>query len=72
MWFIQTLQFVYFTEYINISVVYMILKKNIYPNVQMFNVQFVVLKPLYYCFEETIGFDVKASFTSRPLSRLIR
>ena len=34
-------------------------------------IQFVIFKPLY-CFEETIGFDVKASFTSRPESRLIR
>ena len=34
--------------------------------------QFVILKPLSYCFEETIGFDVKASFASRPESRLIR
>ena len=35
-------------------------------------VQFVIFNPLSYCFEETIGFDVKASFTSRPESRLIR
>ena len=34
--------------------------------------QFVIFKPLSYCFEETIGFDVKASFASRPRSRLIR
>ena len=34
--------------------------------------QFVVFKPLSYCFEETIGFHVKASFASRPVSRLIR
>ena len=34
--------------------------------------QFVILKPLSYCFEETIGFEVKASFSSRPMSRLIR
>ena len=33
--------------------------------------QSVIFKPLSYCFEETIGFDVKASFTSRPVSRLI-
>ena len=34
--------------------------------------QFVIFKPLLsYCFEETIGFDIKASFTSRPVSRLI-
>ena len=33
---------------------------------------FVIFKPLSYCFEETIGFDVKASFASRPLWRLIR
>ena len=35
-------------------------------------IQFIIFKPLSYCFEETIGFDVKASFTSRPVSRLIR
>ena len=34
--------------------------------------QFVIFKPLNYCFEETIGFDVKESFASRPLSCLIR
>ena len=34
--------------------------------------QFVIFKPLSYCFEETIGFDVKASFASRPVLRLIR
>ena len=28
--------------------------------------QFVIFKPLSYCFKETIGFDVKASFASRP------
>ena len=34
--------------------------------------QVVIFKPLSYCFKETIGFDVKASFASRPLSHLIR
>ena len=34
--------------------------------------QFVIFKPLSYCFEETIGFDVKVSFASRPASCLIR
>ena len=34
--------------------------------------QFLIFKPLSYCFEETIGFDVKTSFASCPLSRLIR
>ena len=34
--------------------------------------QFVIFKPLSYCFEKTIGFDVKASFAICPLSRLIR
>ena len=38
----------------------------------IFFIQFVIFKPLSYCFEETIGFDVKASFVSRPESRLIR
>ena len=34
-------------------------------------VQFVAFKPLRYCFEETIEFDVKTSFASRPVSHLI-
>ena len=34
--------------------------------------QFVIFKPLSYCFEETTGFDANTSFTSRPVSRLIR
>ena len=34
--------------------------------------QLVIFKPLSYCFEEAIGFDVKASSASRPVSRLIR
>ena len=42
--------------------------REIYPT----NHQFVIFKPLSYCFEETIEFDVKASFASRPVSRLIR
>ena len=33
--------------------------------------QFAFFKRLSYCFEETIGFDVKVSFASRPVSRLI-
>ena len=33
--------------------------------------QFVIFKPLSFCFEETLGFDVKASFANRPVSRLI-
>ena len=33
--------------------------------------QFVIFKLLLYFFKETIGFDVKASFASHPLSRLI-
>ena len=28
--------------------------------------QFVIFKPLSYCFKETKGFDVKASFASCP------
>ena len=31
-----------------------------------------IFKPLSHCFEETIEFDVKALFASRPLSSLIR
>ena len=33
--------------------------------------QFVTFKPFSYCFEETIGFDVRVSFVSRSVSRLI-
>ena len=32
----------------------------------------VVFKPLGYCVEETIGFDVKTSFSRPPVSRLIK
>ena len=31
-----------------------------------------LFKPLSYCFEEIIGHDVKVSFASRPVSRLIQ
>ena len=34
--------------------------------------QFIIFKPIGYCFEETMGFDVKASFASSPVLRLIR
>ena len=33
--------------------------------------QFVIFKPISYCFKETMGFDVKASFASHPVSHLI-
>ena len=33
--------------------------------------QFVIFKPCSYCFVETIWFDLKASFASRSVSRLI-
>ena len=33
-------------------------------------IQSVMFKPLRYCFEETIGFDEKASFARHPVSRL--
>ena len=29
-------------------------------------IQFVIFKSVTYCFKKTIGFDVKASFASRP------
>ena len=35
-------------------------------------VQFAIFKPLSYCYEETIGFDVKVSFARRQVSRLIK
>ena len=34
--------------------------------------QFAVFKPLSYCFKETTGFDVKASFARPPMSHLIK
>ena len=34
--------------------------------------QFVIFKPLSYCFEETIGFDVSVSLASGAVSRLIK
>ena len=34
--------------------------------------QFVIFKPVKLLFQKTIGFEVTASFASRPLSRLIR
>ena len=34
--------------------------------------EFVVFKLLSYCFEETIGFDLKVSFVRRSVSRLIK
>ena len=35
------------------------------------DIQSAIFKPLSYCFEETIGFDSKASSASRPVSLLI-
>ena len=46
------------------------LSENVIPNNS--EIQFVITKLLNYCFEETIRFDVKASFSSCPLSSLIR
>ena len=34
--------------------------------------QIVVFKLLSYCFEETIGFEVKTSFARPPVLRLIK
>ena len=31
-----------------------------------------MFKPLSYCLEETVEFDVKISFARRPVSRLIK
>ena len=41
-------------------------------NLLKYRAQYLIFKPLSYCFEETIGFDVKALFASRPVSRIIR
>ena len=35
-------------------------------------IQFAIFNQLSYSFEETIGYDVKASFASRPEPRLTR
>ena len=35
-------------------------------------IQFAIFKPLSYCREETIGFDVENSFARRQVSRLIK
>ena len=35
------------------------------------DIQSAIFKPLSYCFEETIGFDSKASSASHPVSHLI-
>ena len=54
---------------LNVIVVYRTHKN--YPLTSKYT-QFVIVKPLSYYFKETIGFDVKASFASRPVSRLVR
>ena len=36
------------------------------------NNQFVILKPISYCFKETMGFDLKPLFASPSESRLIK
>ena len=41
-------------------------------NISHLSIQFVIFKPLSYCFEETIEFDVKALLAMRPVSRLIK
>ena len=46
--------------------------RNLIYNYEKFFGQFVSFKPLSYSFNETIRFDVKASFTRRPVSRLIK
>ena len=33
---------------------------------------FLILRLQSYCVEETIGFDVKTSFVSRPVSHLVK
>ena len=46
--------------------------KKIYGSIRVSSSQFIIFKPLSYCFKETIGFDARALFASRPLSCLIR
>ena len=48
------------------------LQKYIYFTYSSWTTKIVIFKQLSYCFEETLGFDVKASLASRPVSRLIR
>ena len=61
----------YFSSVKNLTLLKLRFPKKIYWNypypwgiLSLIN-QFVIFKPLSYCFEETIGFDVKASFASR-------
>ena len=35
-------------------------------------IQFTIFKPLSYCSEEAIGFDVETSFVRRQMSLLIK
>ena len=48
------------------------LKMLIWCRSECWSTQFVIFKQLIYYFKETIGFDVRASFASRPESRLMR
>ena len=38
-----------------------------FSSAQILPYQIVIFKPLSYCFEEIIDFDVKTSFASRPV-----
>ena len=46
--------------------------KNSSVKIKSYKIQFITFKALSYCFEETIGFEVKASFARCPVSRLIK
>ena len=60
-----------FVLFWNSSTLFILIIK-ISENCSVFWNQFVIFRLLSYCFKETIWFDVKASFASRPVSRLIR
>ena len=47
------------------------ISENVY-HIRTLVVQFLIFKPLSYCFEETIRLDIKASFTSWSVPLLIR
>ena len=48
------------------------MQKRVHWKRTIYVLQSVILKPLGYCFEETIGFDVTVSFARRPVSCLIK
>ena len=62
--------YIKFFQLVNWTSVFLTYISNLFPDKAWS--QFVVSKPPSYCFEETIGFDVKASFAKPSVSRLIK